>query len=81
MRTTEKTISIGSDLTVEMGYQTVILNKLYGATIFCDLKICPSSKTGDWIISRQARDSNNNIYWEEVCRIDGQESLYRIPND
>ena len=62
--------------TIEVGYNIIFLDKLFGATIFCGLKIWPDSKTCEWVVERQWIDENGDSSWEEVTRIDGQESIY-----
>ena len=71
-----KTIHINEDCTLEMGYEKIILDKLFGALIFCDLRIYPNHKTCEWVIERQVIDKDSNVFWEEVYRVDGQESIY-----
>jgi len=74
----------GKDYTLEIGYNKIVLDKLFGALIFCDLRVYPDSKTCEWVIERKVYPldtSNSNAcscietYWEEVCRIDAQESI------
>ena len=71
-----KTIHVDEDCTLEMGYSKITLDKLFGALIFFNLRIYPDSKTCEWVIERGVIDKESNISWEEVCRIDGQESIY-----
>ena len=71
-----KTIHIDSkEVTLEMGYSTIILDKLFGALIFCDLRIYPDSKTCEWVVEREVIDKDSNVSWEEMIRINGQESI------
>ena len=71
-----KTIHVNEDCILEMGYSKITLDKLFGALIFCNLRIYADSKTCEWIIEREVIDEESNISWEEVYRIDGQESIY-----
>lgn len=71
-----KTIYIDEDCTLEMGYSKIILDKMFGPLIFCDLRIYPDSKTCEWVIERQVIDKESDVFWEEFCRIGGQESIY-----
>ena len=71
-----KTIHISEDCILEMSYSKITLDKLFGSLIFCSLRIYPDSKTCEWVIEREVVDEESNISWEEVYRIDGQESIY-----
>ena len=57
---------------------TIILNKLFGPTVFCDLKISIDDTTMEWVIEKQCTRITDNVeddWFEEVCRINCQESL------
>lgn len=55
--------------TIEMGsHETLIIDKLYGPTVFAELRITPDASRG-WVIERQwASDSE----WIEWCVIPAQ---------
>ncbi len=57
------------DVTVEIGHQKVTIEKLFGPTVFADIRIRPEIKTAEWIIERQSIDT---MEWREWCRIPGQ---------
>jgi len=69
-------LEYGDNYTIEMGYNKVILNKLFGATIFCDLRVWPDSNNCEWVVERQVINEAGDSFWEEIIRIDGQESIY-----
>jgi len=52
----------GSDRSLE-------INKMFGPTIFCDIRITPDTESVMWIIERQNIKTGE---WSEVCRIAGQ---------
>ncbi len=55
--------------TCEVGYETVVIDKLFGPMIFANLKVRADAESGDWIIERQWIKNGNYIEW---CRIPGQ---------
>ncbi len=70
----EITLEIGSD-------NRVILNKLFGPTVFMDLRITPDSEKCEWVIERltilpctdpEIQDTTQWQKWVEWCRIPGQ---------
>jgi len=65
-------VNIGSD-------DTVIINKLYGPTIFCNLRITARTSDCKWVIERQVieQDAQGNdiSYYETMLEIDGQASI------
>ena len=71
-----KPIHIDEDCILEMGYEKIILDKLFGALIFCNLRIYPNHKTCEWIIEREVINKEGDSSWEEVYRVAGQESIY-----
>jgi len=62
--------------TVEMGCETVTIEKLYGPLIFCDVRVTADFKTCKWIVERQWIHEDNSITWEKMCEFDGQESIF-----
>ena len=64
-----KKVEIGSN-------HTVIIEKLFGPLIFCDLRITPDINEGEWVVERQRIDGNNETTWEEMSRFDCQESIF-----
>jgi hypothetical protein len=66
------------DITVRVGSaDTVKIDKLHGPTIACNLRI--AFESGYWVIARwRDVDDNGNGDWEEIARVDCQESL-RFP--
>jgi len=64
------------DYTLEMCYQRIVLDKLFGALIFCALRIHADANTCEWVIEREVIDKEGDVSWEEVSRIDGQDSIY-----
>lgn len=57
------------DVKVEVGYQSVIIDKMFGPQIFANLKITADPKTNTWIIERQTINTGE---WVEWVRIPGQ---------
>lgn len=61
---------------VEIGTTDVVLiDKLYGPLVMCDLQIHVDSARGEWVISRQVLARDGTSAWETVARIDGQNSI------
>lgn len=56
-------------ITVEIGYQPVVITKLYGPLIFADLRITPDPAANEWVIEREWIESGEFLPW---CRIPGQ---------
>ena len=65
-------IEIGSDEIVE-------IEKLFGPTIMCDIRLTACTETCEWIIERECittdKNENDIISWVEYIRIPAQESL------
>lgn len=64
---------------VEIGCETVLITKMFGPLIFCDVQITADADTGNWIIERewikQDEDGNDYTEWEKICEFNGQESI------
>ncbi len=58
-----------NDISLEIGYVSVIIDKIFGPQIFASLKITPDPKTNSWVVQRQRCD---NAEWVEWVRIPGQ---------
>ena len=67
-----------SDKTVEVGYEKVIIDKLYGPLIFCNLRVWADPTDGEWVVERERWTTPDGINseWEEMLRFDCQESLF-----
>lgn len=66
--------------TVEMGCETVNIEKRYGPLVFCDIRVTADADECKWIIERKRLlpDENGDmvvISWEKMSKFDGQESL------
>ena len=62
---------------VEMGsHQVVVVDKLYGPLVACDVRIFVDAQAGEWVIERQHIDADNARTWSEVARFDCQESIH-----
>ncbi len=61
--------SYKNGIKLEIGYLSVIIDKIFGPQIFASLKITPDTKTNSWVIERQRCD---NAEWIEWIRIPGQ---------
>lgn len=59
----------GKNITVEVGYQSVSIDKMFGPQIFASLRITADPKTNTWLIERQ---DINSAEWVEWVRIPGQ---------
>jgi hypothetical protein len=61
---------------VEVGYQSVIIDKLFGPMIFANLRITADPKTNTWLIERetifQTAGGGSHHEWIEWVRIPGQ---------
>lgn len=62
------TLTIGS-------HHTVTLDKLFGPLVCCALRIRVDAHKGEWVIEREVSPLVGDSTWEEVCRIDVQESM------
>lgn len=65
---------------LEYGIQSVVLDKVFGPLIMCGLRISINIWNAEWVVEREryswnADQTEQLITWEEVARIDGQESL------
>lgn len=57
------------EIRVEVGYQSVIIDKMFGPQIFANLKITADPNSNTWLIERQKIDDGE---WVEWVRIPGQ---------
>ena len=56
------------EIRVEMGtHQRLTIDKLFGPTVYADLRISCDSNACEWVIERESRG-----VWSEVARIPGQ---------
>lgn len=70
------------DKVIEIGGERVIVNKLFGPTVFMDIRITPDVKSCCWIIDRltilpcpdpdSPHDTPQWQKWVEWCRIPAQ---------
>lgn len=65
---------------IEIGsFDTVTIEKIFGPTIYCNIRITAKGVEGKWLIERevinQDKDGNDVVAWEAVCEIDAQESI------
>lgn len=65
----EKTLEIGSN-------QSVIIDKLFGPTVFAELRITPNVERGEWVIERQRVGADFKIEWVEWATVPAQ-----LPDD
>lgn len=56
-------------------YAPVVIKKLYGPTIFCDIRITASAHDCTWVIEREVCNKDGTYHWETMVEFDGQESL------
>lgn len=57
------------EIKVEIGYESVIIDKMFGPQIFANLRITADPNSNTWLIERQKIDDNK---WIEWVRIPGQ---------
>lgn len=57
------------EITIEVGYQSVVIDKMFGPQIFANLRITADPKSNTWLIERQTIDDGK---WIEWVRIPGQ---------
>jgi hypothetical protein len=61
---------------INCGYIPVVLQKMFGPLIFCDIRIRAHYPTCEWIVEKQititGADGNDDLKWVEVIRIPGQ---------
>ena len=68
------------DKTIEVGYETVTLEKVFGPLIFANIRIRANHEDCTWIIEREmyylfdndSVDSKYETIWQEWIRIPGQ---------
>jgi hypothetical protein len=60
------------DIKVEVGYQSVTIQKMFGPQIFADLRITADPKNNMWVIEREIIKTGE---WVEWARIPGQVSF------
>jgi hypothetical protein len=58
-----------NEITVEVGYESVIIDKIFGPQIFANLRITANPESNNWIIERQ---KINDGEWIEWVKIPGQ---------
>ncbi len=58
-----------NEINIEVGYQSVVIDKMFGPLIFASLRITPDAQSNKWIIERQ---NINDSEWVEWVRIPGQ---------
>jgi len=66
------------DIVLEVGYQTITIDKLFGPLVFCNLRIKADPQSGNWIIEREKitlNDEGSETTWESVASFNGQESI------
>jgi hypothetical protein len=66
------------EIKVEVGYESVVIDKLFGPQIFANLRITADPKTNTWVIERQMIDTGE---WQEWVRIPGQVAFEFKDND
>ena len=66
------------EIEIEIGYQSVIIRKVFGSTIFLPLRVTPILEDCSWKIERMTLFPTGNPEephrdeWVEICRIPGQ---------
>lgn len=69
------------EITVAVGYQSVVMDKVFGASVFMNLRITADINTCEWVIERQTvlpcpdpeiEHTVDWVKWVEWCRIPGQ---------
>ena len=65
---------------LQVGRKDIIeINKDFGPTIACDIRINCDTNSGNWIIEKCCTEvdvcGNSKDIWEEVCRIDFQDCI------
>lgn len=66
---------IGAEVKIFVGVMPdIIINKLYGPTAACDLKVRIDLTTGEWVIERERYINDETAEWVEVVRIPMQAS-------
>ncbi len=66
------------EIRVEVGYESVIIDKIFGPQIFANLRITADPKTNTWVIERQMIDTGE---WKEWAMIPGQIAIEFKNND
>lgn len=64
------------EIRVEVGYESVVIDKLFGPQIFANLRITADPATNTWVIERSTikydKEGNSDNLWIEWVRIPGQ---------
>lgn len=64
-----ETNGVDDEQLIQFGHMPIILQKMFGPTVFCDLRIRPELESCDWVIERKNVATSE---WSEVIRIPGQ---------
>lgn len=62
-------VSQQKEIKVEVGYQSVLIDKMFGPQIFANLRITADPKSNTWLIERE---NIHDAEWVEWIRIPGQ---------
>ncbi len=65
------------EIRLEVGYEAVLIEKMFGPLIFCDLRLRADPSTCEWVIERQCgftqdEQGDGPAIWREWVRIPGQ---------
>ena len=55
-----------TDKKIDVGYESVIIEKMFGPLIFASLRIRALPKTNTWLIERQIINNNEWVSWAEI---------------
>jgi hypothetical protein len=78
---------MNEEIKIEIGYQSVVIDKLFGSKIFMNLRITPIIEDCSWKIERLTLIPTSNdeqtheSTWIEFCRIPGQFEWEFLKND
>ena len=61
------TNGITDEQVINCGYVPIVLAKMFGPTIFADLRIRAEGRKCEWVIERRGSKG-----WAEFCRVPGQ---------
>lgn len=64
-----ETDGVDDEQKIQFGYVPIVLQKMFGPLIFCDLRIRADAETCEWVIERR---NISTCEWSEVIRIPGQ---------
>lgn len=54
------------EIPIEVGYQSVVINKMFGPLIFSSLRITADPKTNTWVVEREIIKTGDWVEWVSI---------------